>query len=280
MSGRYLDTEIAIRGPIPDDLAATGLRGVETVYFDPYEVINRETNRPLDNNELLRRILRDSEIDILLRTLGNAFFPRSIDIGTTPTLIVAPNRYPRGYILINPNTTASGVVTTVVVFPAGTVFAAGVAQSSSSINVAGHGGAAFYLNITASTAVSFTVDLETQDPVTGLWAVAQSDIFGGAVAVTPQPIYANVGGLGIDQNARLTGLAVGGDVTGSIGAVLKPALAGTIAGPTIFLGNEDVNTTIGYPLLGGQKDVWYLRENTPLYGIAVATTNLRLFELQ
>lgn len=273
----WLNSEMTFRAPVPDDIGQTGILGRQTTYYDPYEARSRENNALLNNNELLRYLLKNSDIDVLLRTLGNAFFPRSITIGLTPTQIIAPNRSPRGYILINPNTTVSGVVTDVTVFPAGTVFPVGVTNSAS-INVAGHGTAAFVLNITEATAGPMTVDLQTQDPISGNWATAQSDIFGGVVAVGTY--YANVGAIGIDENARLVVTVAGDSFTGSIAAMLKPALAGTIAGPTIFLGSEDVNTTIGFPLLAGQRETIYLRENTPLYGVAVAATNLRLFELQ
>lgn len=277
MAGKYLDTEIAFRGPIPEDILSTGIKGRTTSWYDPYDARDRETNRQLDNNQLLSYILKNTDIDILLRTLGNAFFPRQITVGTTPTLLIRPNRTPRGYIFVNPNTTVSGVVTAVTVFPAGTVFLVG-SVNSASINVAGHGGAAFILNITEATAGPMTVDLQTQDPISGNWATAQSDIFGGVVAIGTY--YANVGGNGIDQNARLVVTVAGDTMTGSIAAILKPQLAGTVSGPTIFLGNEDVSTTLGFPLLSGQRETLYLKENTPLYGIAVAATDLRVFELQ
>jgi hypothetical protein len=280
MAGVFLDTEMTFRAPVPDDILQTGIIGRQTSFYDPYDARSRETNQPLDNNELLRYILKNTDIDVLLRTLGNAFFPRSIDVLTTRTEIIAPNRSPKGYILINPNTTVSGVVTTVTVFPAGTVFPVGVTNSAA-INVSGHGGAAFILNVTEASAGLGSVDLQTQDPISGNWATAQADIFNfGPGPIAVGTYYANAGIVGIDQNARLV-VTVGGDtMTGSIAAMLKPALAGTISGPTIFLGGPDVNTTIGYPLLAGQKETIYLKENTPLFGIAVATTNLRLFELQ
>lgn len=276
MSGKLLDTELQFRGPIPDDLLSGGIRGKVTSYYDPYDARDRESGQPLDNNALLRYILKNSDIDILLRTLGNAFFPRSITIGTAPTEIIAPNRSPRGYILINPNTTVSGVVSTVVLFAAGTVFPV-ASTPSGPVNVAGFGGAAFILNITVGTAAAVTVDLQTQDPISGNWATAQSDIFAGANAIGTY--YANVGAIGVDQNMRLMVNAAGG-FTGSISAILKPQLSGTIAGPTVFLGDANVNTTVGYPILGGGKEVFYLKENTQLFGIAIAATNLRLFELQ
>lgn len=276
MSGMFLSDQISFRGPIPSDLSDPGIVGRTVSFYEPYEARDRESGQPLDNNELLRRILKNTDIDILLRTLGNAFFPRSITVGAAPTLLVAPNRYPRGYIFINPSTTVTSVVSTVTVF-ASQVFPVGVTNSAS-INVAGHGGAAFFLNVTEASAGPVTVDVQSQDPVTGNWANTQLDIFAGASALGI--FYANIGSLGVDQNLRLAVNVAGDSMTASIGAVLKPALAGTVAGPTIFLGGPDVTTTIGYPLLGGQKEVLFLKENTPLFGIAAAATNLRLFELQ
>ena len=278
MSGKWLDTEIAFRGPVPDDILATGIKGRTTSWYDPYDARDRETNRQLDNNQLLSYILKNTDIDILLRTLGNAFFPRQITVGTTRTQLVRPNRVPRGYIFVNPNTTVSGVVTDVVVFAAGTVFPIGVTNSAS-INVSAHGGAAFVFNVTEVSAGATVVNLQTQDPISGNWATAQSDIFAGAGTVVGT-FYANVGNIGIDENARLVVTVAGDTLTGSISAMLKPSLAGTISGPTIFLGNEDVTTTLGFPLLSGQRETLYLKENTPLYGVAVAATDLRLFELQ
>lgn len=276
MSGMFLSDQISFRGPVPSDLSDPGIVGRTVSFYEPYEARDRESGQPLDNNGLLRRILKNTDIDILLRTLGNAFFPRSITVGIAPTLLVAPNRYPRGYIFINPSTTVTSVVSTVTVF-ASQVFPVGTTNSAS-INVAGHGGAAFFMNITEASAGPVTVDAQSQDPVTGNWMTTQSDIFAGASALGNY--YANIGSLGVDQNLRLVVNVAGDSMTASIGAVLKPALAGTVAGPTIFLGGPDVTTTIGYPLLGGQKEVLFLKENTPLFGIAAAATNLRLFELQ
>ena len=268
---------MTFRAPVPDDIAQTGVVGRQTAWYDPYDARSRETNDSLNNNELLRYILKNTDIDVLLRTLGNAFFPRAVTVGTTPTEIIAPNRSPRGYILINPNTTVSGVVSTVTVFAAGTVFPIGVTNSAA-INVSGHGGATFVLNITEATAGPMTVDLQTQDPISGNWATVQSNIFGGAVAIGTYA--APVGSIGIDQFARLVVTVAGDTFTGSIAAMLKPQLSGTVAGPTVFLGGPDVNTTVGFPLLGGQKETIYLKENTPIFGIAVAATDVRIFELQ
>lgn len=145
--------------------------------------------------------------------------------------------------------------------------------------MSGHGGAAFILDVAEVSAGPVTVDLQTQDPISGNWATAQSNIFAGA-GTALGTFYANVGGVGVDVTARLVVTVAADSMTASMAGILKPSLAGTIAGPTVFLGNADVNTTIGFPLLAGQRETIYLRENTPLFGIATALTNVRLFELQ
>lgn len=277
MGGKWLPDQINFKGPIPEDVDLSGIRAKTTTFYDPMAAILRETLQPLNNNDALINILKNTDIDILLKTLGNAFFPRRVTVGVTPTEIIAPNRYPRGYILINPNTTVSGVVSTVTVFGAGTVFAV-AATPSAAIDVSAHGGAAFIMNITEASAGPVTVDVQTLDPISGNWATAQSDIFAGAASVGT--FYANVGGLGVDNMMRLLVTVATDTMTGSIAAILKPQLAGTVAGPAVFLGSPDVNTTIGFPLLGGQKETIYLRENTPIFGIAVAATDINIFELQ
>lgn len=276
MGGQWLDDQISFQGPIPDDIEKAGVRARTTLFYDPLVAVQRETLQPLSNNDALIHILKNTDIDILLRTLGTAFFPRRVTVGTTPTLIIAPNRYPRGYILINPNTTVSSVVTTVTVFASQTFPVA--TTNSAPVNVSGHGGAAFIMDITEPSAGPVSVNLQSQDPLTGNWATAQTDIFSGARTIGT--FYANVGALGIDQMMRLQMVVAGDTMDASVSAILKPSLAGTIAGPTIFLGNSDVNTTIGFPLLSGSRETWYLRENTPIYAIAVASTPLNLFELQ
>lgn len=280
MSGKWLDTDIAVRKPIPKDIDATGIEGERTLLFDPLAAYDRRDGRPIDNNGALLRILQNTEIDILLRTIGTAFFPRVITIGTTPTLMIEPNRYPRGYIIINPNSASSGVVGAVTVFPVATLFPIGTTNSAS-LNVSGNDSASFFLDVTEATA-SLQIDLQTLDPVSGNWATAQEDIFqlGGPGPAAVGTYYANVGGIGIDQFARLQVIVASDTMTGSIGMVTKSGGGGIASGATIFLGGPDVNTTIGFPILSGQKETFYLKENTAIFGIAAAPANINVFELQ
>ena len=62
--------------------------------------------------------------------------------------------------------------------------------------------------------------------------------------------------------------------------ISKEAYGATVAPPGIFLGNANVTTNLGYPLLGGQEKRFLLMDNTPLYGIALAATPIRVFQLQ
>jgi len=281
MSGRWLDTQITSQVPIPDDIGATGIVGEQTSLYNPYIALNRRNGQPLDNNDALIRILQNTDIDILLRTIGNAFFPRIVTVGTTPTLLIEPNRTPRGYILLNPNTSVSGVVTTVTMLAAGTVLAVGTTNTTS-VDVSAHLGARFILNVTEENAGGNTsFNLQTQDPISGNWADAQTDIFqfGGS----PVPVgtyYANVGEIGVDNDMRIQAVVGGDTMTVSLAAMLKPGVSGSSSGPTVFIGGPDVNTTIGFPILSGTKETFYLRENTAIYAVAVDPTQLRIFELQ
>jgi len=280
MSGLWLDTQISSKLDIPIDIGATGIVGEQMGLYDPYRAIDRRDGKDIDNNGALLRILRNTDIDIMLRTIGNAFFPRVITIGTAPTLLIQPNRTPRGYTLINPNSSSSGVVTDVTISPAGTVFPVAITNTAS-LDVSAHGGAAFFMDVTEASAGPVSVNLQTQDPVTGNWATAQSDIF--QFGPGPAPIgtyYANVGIIGVDRNARIQVDVAGDSLTASLSAILKPGVAGTISGPTVFLGGPDVNTTIGFPLLSGNRETFYLKENTAIFAVAVAATNVNIFELQ
>ena len=280
MSGLWLDTQISSKLDIPIDIGATGIVGEQMGLYDPYRAIDRRDGKDIDNNGALLRILRNTDIDIMLRTIGNAFFPRVITIGTAPTLLIQPNRTPRGYTLINPNSSSSGVVTDVTISPAGTVFPVAITNTAS-LDVSAHGGAAFFMDVTEASAGPVSVNLQTQDPVTGNWATAQGDIFQFGPGAAPiGTYYANVGIIGVDRNARIQVDVAGDSLTASLSAILKPGVAGTISGPTVFLGGPDVNTTIGFPLLSGNRETFYLKENTAIFAVAVAATNVNIFELQ
>jgi len=277
----WLDTQVQSVVPIPLDIDKTGVVGEQTNLYDPLRAIDRRSNKDLDNNDALIRILKNTDIDIALRTIGNAFFPRVITLSTVPSVIIAPNRFPRGYILINANTSASGITTTLTMFAAATVLPVATTNTAA-VNVSGYETARFLLNVTEpSSGVLTSFNLETQDPISGNWAIAQADIFqfgGGGVAVGTY--YANVGGIGVDDQMRISAVVDGDSMTCSLACILKPAISATIAGATAFIGGPDVNTTIGFPILSGTRETFYLKENTAIYGVATGALTLNLFELQ
>lgn len=281
MGGLWLDTQLLSTTPIPSDIDKAGVVGEQTLLFDPIRAIDRRTNQDLNSNEALIRILKNTEIDIALRTIGNAFFPRVITLGTSPSLIIAPNRSPRGYIIINANTSASGITTTVTMLAGGTVLPVATTPTAS-LSVGGYETARFLLNVTEpSGGAGTSFNLETQDPISGNWAIAQSDIFqfggGGAANGT---YYANVGGIGVDDQMRISAVVDGDSMICSLACILKPAISATIAGATAFIGGPDVNTTIGFPILSGTRETFYLKENTAIYGVATGALTLNVFELQ
>lgn len=277
----WLDTQVQSVVPIPLDIDKTGVIGEQTNLYDPLRAIDRRSNKDLDNNDALIRILKNTDIDIALRTIGNAFFPRVITLSTVPSVIIAPNRFPRGYILINANTSASGITTTLTMFAAATVLPVATTNTAA-VNVSGYETARFLLNVTEpSSGVLTSFNLETQDPISGNWAIAQADIFqfgGGGVAVGTY--YANVGGIGVDDQMRISAVVDGDSMTCSLACILKPAISATIAGATAFIGGPDVNTTIGFPILSGTRETFYLKENTAIYGVATGALTLNVFELQ
>lgn len=261
---------------IPSDLVQ-GLRARLLRVYDDIVARSKADGHDLTNNELLIQILANTDIDILLRTLSKAFLPRVINVVATPTLLISPNRYPRGYIILNPATTITGVTTNVTIFTSASR-AAGV-HLSPDINVAGHGAVGVFLDVTVPAGGSLVIDHLSRDPETSTDTVVAADIFAGFNAVGTR--YRLLGPIGVDNILRLRATVVGTAATFSIGGVLKPSLGTTIPGATVFLGDQDVNTVTGYPLLGAQKETWYLRENTPLFGIVtVGIVELRLFELQ
>jgi hypothetical protein len=159
----WLDTQLLASTPIPSDIDKTGVVGEQTLLFDPIRAIDRRSGVDLNSNEALIRILKNSEIDISLRTIGNAFFPRVITLNTSPSLIIAPNRSPRGYIIINANTSASGITTTLTMFAAATVLPVAT-TSTAAVSVGGYETARFLLNVTEpSSGVLTSFNLETQE---------------------------------------------------------------------------------------------------------------------
>jgi hypothetical protein len=266
--------------PIPKDIF-TGKVTFPVRSYPEFSAISEVTKKPLSSNELLKHILRNTDIDILLKSIGTAFAGRPVTVTTSPTLIIPKSKQPRGYIIINP-TSGVGLTTSSTLFPSAVYTTAGSPYTSTSLGVANYMKAHLYLNVTAVTGPpTIAVDIETYDPVSGTWGTALYDIFGSPSAIGTY--YAYIGEQGMADTIRAKATLSGGtDATFSLSIVLKEGVAGSASGTAnnVYIGGPDVNSTHGYVIMEGQKEVFFLRENVELYAIADSNITIKIFELQ
>jgi hypothetical protein len=272
---RILDLGEELDRPMADDLTKFSPSTLDIVRFKNYEALFSGEDRPLDEVGLLKVIAKAEADRFALETLGNAFTPFVFNVGTVPTQILPPNKSPRGYLFLNPSQNLSGATLDSNLFtPA--VRGAGT-YDSAAVNVQGLRTSRFFLDITASPA-TLTVDIQTRDPQTLKWATAQSDIFGGVVGIGTY--YADTGEIGTDDFIRAEVTQTGAGANWSLTMVNKEAFGSIVTGIPIFLGNANVIAGFGYPILGGQEKAFWLMDNTPLFAVALAATQLRVFQLQ
>jgi len=229
----------------------------------------------------LARIRANTDVELLLKTIGLGFYGFNIALTAgVPGRIIQRAKSPRGYLILNP-AEISGF-TAEVTFYASALRANGFVTPSTSFNVSGVDTARVFLDITATANTpTLIIDAETQDPLTGNWAVSQADIFGGTIIVGTY--YASLGTLGIDKTMRLVaevGNAALDSITFSVSGLFKGGVV-TSVGSTIYLGSNDVNTTFGYPILPGQEKTFYLMDNVELYAISpLNPMTVKVFQLQ
>ncbi len=271
---------------VPTDLRKLGEAKRDVTRYLDFHALG-EDGSPLTGEQLVKQILRNTDIDVLLKTLGLGFKSRVVTVSPTAREIIPPHQYARGYIILNP-AELSGVGTQVTFFASllrTGAAAPGTTYTGTAFNVSGVDDARVFLDITAVVgAPTLLIRAESQDPLTGNWATAQNDIFafigpGGAVVGT---FYLNLGKIGVDRNIRLVAVVTGAgtSVTFSVSGLLKGTSL-TPVGTTVYLGPPSVNTTMGFPILPGAKEVLYLRRNVTLWAItATETLTLKVFELQ
>jgi len=237
---------------------------------------------PIDTSiaDFLRQIAENSNIANSLQTIGLGFTPRVVTIlpangPNPPTPIVVNNQAPRGYIIQNPGE-LSGFSSQVTFFPS--LLRVPATYTSTGFNVSGIETARIFLNVTVDAGATLVVNAETQDPISGGWAVSQADIFAGSVTVGTY--YADLGSFGVDENIRLVATVGAANLTFSISGLFKGVSASPV-GSTVYIGGQDVNTTFGFSILPGAKEYLFLRENVSLYGItAINSLALKVFQLQ
>jgi hypothetical protein len=272
---RLIDFSKDLDRPLADDLTKFQDSTLDVVRFKNYEAVFEGEERPLTPSDYLRILAKTDRDRFTLETLGNAFTPFTIQVGVTPTIVLPPNKSPRGYLFLNPSQFLTGATLDTTMFPA--IARGAGTYTSNAINVQGLRTARFFLDITVSPA-TLQVNVQTQDPLTGKWATAQTDIFGGVVAVGTY--YATIGEIGVDDFIRLQVVQTGAGANWSISMVNKEAFGAIVSAPGVFLGNANVTTGVGYPILGGQEKRFWLMDNTPLFGVSFAATTLKVFQLQ
>lgn len=264
----------AKKRPVPRDLQQLGKEYRDITRYTDFLALLQD-GTPLSTDQLLKFVLRNTDIDITLRTIGLGFKPRVVTVPITGVEIIRPNRSPRGYIILNP-AEISGITQQFTPFTS-QVLAVGTTNSAS-FNVTGVETVRVFLDVTATGAGALTINAQTQDPLTANWVTAAADIFSGAVGVGTY--YAMLGPLGVDRLIRMQAVVTTAAKTLSISGLLKGGLNSPV-GMTVYLGPSSVNTTMGYPVLPGTKETFYLRENVSLWGITqTESLVLKVFELQ
>ena len=247
-------------------------------YYQDFLAYSRK-KIPLSFEQMIRQIMFHTEIEVMLKTLGLAFVPRVVTVGTTPTLIIERSKFPRGYIFINP-AEVSGDDPLITFFPSAN---RAVSVDSPAFNVQAVDTIRFFLDVTAAVGSDLRIDIQTRDPLTGKFATALSSIFGGTPAVASMTVgtyYSAVGPTGIDHTVRARAAMTIGNATFSLSGWVKGNIT-QYTGTTVFIGPRDVNTTIGYPLLPAQKEAFWLLDNVELFAIVPRdTVDLKIIQLQ
>lgn len=185
----------------------------------------------------------------------------------------------RGYLFLNPAGTV-GLTASGTLIAATGALAGAQTVTSAVLGVANYNTARFFVNATFTAGAGpVTFDIQTKNPVTGLFVTTQT-VFNLTATGTG---YANVGTLGVDTDLQmLVTIPVGTTINFSVGYVLKDGLEGTSTGiaQTIFLGGSGVAAQSGYPVLSGKERSFYLKENTKVYAVTGGPTlNMNVFEL-
>jgi hypothetical protein len=259
--------------PIPSDIAGFGK---VAPMADRSSLI-----RPQQNSEgYLRDIAGAMAILTQLETLGRGYSSQVVIVGITPTLIYHSSQ-PRGIMLLNPARSA-GLTQPLTILP---LAARGPGAGNTTATPTGVGNyrtLSLFLNVTVNAGGlgTLVIDALTKDPLSGLWAISQANVFAGLSAVGTY--YVQLGTLGIDSNFALAWTVGVQAITFSISGVEKDGLPGSSSGldQTVYIGaNSGINTSSGFPILEGTKEKFFIREETNVFGIAATPVSLKLFNL-
>lgn len=239
-----------------------------------------ETGIPVSlTEELLNKIKGDTGIISSTMVISRGLIGRTITITTTPQMVIDA-QFLRGYILLNPNELTGATAAGTLLASASRGTATGdLTGNSGTLGVANYLDGHFFVSITAiSGGAAVTVTLQALDPASGSWFDIQTLVSG--VLVTGNT-YSYVGAVGTATDLRVSWSITAGDATFSVGYVLKNGLIGTSSGlsQTIYIGGPEVSVVSGFPLLNGQSERFFLKENVQLWAVANATLPMKIFEL-
>lgn len=197
-------------------------------------------------------------------------------ITTTAALILKP-RYTSSLLIVNPNRALGQ--TSRVTGMASTTLTATTNTQSSYIDVTAYTEAHLFLNITAITG-TWDVYAQGYDALSGNWYNTQR-VF-PALTATTHSGYTMIGpGFVSDRLAFNFDQVAAGNITCSLGVVLKVGYGYSLSNYSLvaYIGGPGVSTTNGFPILPGEYQQFVVGENVEIYGVATATTELRIFEL-
>lgn len=223
---------------------------------------------------LRQEVPRDSQYTGIV--LARGFQGRTVAIGMTPSLIVRAEMT-APYMILNPSR-QSLLTTPALGKSLSNEVVAGNTQATP-INVSGFSDVHVFLDITAVVG-QWDIFMQTYDELSQKWADAQ--LGWGAIGAVGT-YYAAAGTIGIASKIAFRWApVVAGNITFSLGVVLKSGTGGSASGidQFIFLGNESVTPTSGYPLLEGTREVFLLLAGTEIWGVSrVSGLEVRVFEL-
>lgn len=258
--------------PIPSDIAGFGR-------IVPMSGRSDIIRPKLDSNEYLRSIAGATATLMQLETLGRGYSAQVITVGVTPTLIYRSSQ-PRGIMLLNPARSA-GLTKPLTLLPLAARAVGAGDTTATPTGVGNYRTLALFLNVTVNGGGgTLQIDALTKDPLSGLWATSQSNVFGGLAAVGTY--YVQLGALGVDSNFALAWTVGVAAITFSVSGVEKDGLPGSSSGldQTVYIGaTSGINTTSGFPILEGAKEKFFIREETDVFGVAATPVNIKLFNL-
>lgn len=258
------------------------------------EVVSEEVAHRIHKKEqgVTKTLRSTSMANLVINSLRFTRPPKTltINIGTTPTLILKPP-HELPYIFANPSLSIGVTSSNILIGSTGPIYQTINAAGNSQANPIGVSSYAemhmhFRVNSIVGTP-SLNIYTQSKDPGSGEWFDIQT-LFSGITGVGNY--YASIGNFGI-----VTDFAIRWDGTlspvvpgpeASLACMLTTTLKGgteKAAGGlarTIYIGGPDVNSNNGYPIFEGQTtSPIELAPDMALYAIAGVPTTLKLFTI-